>query len=55
MDEVAYWHECGADGCTQTNRVLYERDLEWAEEEDRRKEPELPIEELLLLDMMSQL
>lgn len=55
---LEYWHMCGAEGYNfrhrQANRSLFERDIEWEEEENRRFEADLPIEELLLLDRMKR-
>ena len=55
---LAYWYMCGVDGYdfrhSQADRVLNERILEWEEEENRRWESKLPLEEVFLIDMMRQ-
>ncbi len=57
-DLLAYWYMCGVEGYdfkhVQANRLRYERELEWEEEKNRRWESKLPLEEMLLIDMIKQ-
>jgi len=55
---LEYWYMCGSEGYdfrrAQANRARYELDLEWKDEEDRRWESKLPLEEVFLIDMMRE-
>ena len=57
-DLLAYWYMCGVDGYdlryVQANRLRYERELEWEEQKKRLRESKLPMEEMLLIDMIKQ-